>query len=99
MNMQTVGIKTLKNRLSEFIRVVAAGEAVLVTDRGTVVAELIPPRVHADASAIEQRWAELVRAGLLVPAKVPPQARLPRRKAYAKLGDVLRDLEASRAER
>ncbi|MCA1792075.1 MAG: type II toxin-antitoxin system prevent-host-death family antitoxin, partial [Thioalkalivibrio sp.] len=40
--MRAVGIRELKNRLSEFIRLVEAGESVLVTDRGTVVAELRP---------------------------------------------------------
>ena len=41
--MKTVGIRELKNRLSEYIRLVRAGETVLVTDRGVVVAELRPP--------------------------------------------------------
>jgi prevent-host-death family protein len=42
-NMKTMGIRELKNRLSEIVRAVKAGERVLVTDRGTVVAELVPP--------------------------------------------------------
>lgn len=47
--MQTIGIRELKNRFSEVIRAVKAGEHVLVTDRGTVVAELTPPgRPRAD---------------------------------------------------
>ncbi|HRH87601.1 MAG TPA: type II toxin-antitoxin system prevent-host-death family antitoxin [Rubrivivax sp.] len=97
--MQSAGIKTLKNRLSEYVRAAASGETILVTDRGQVVAELVPPRVRADASPDEQRLGELMRQGLLVPAKVPPGTRLPRRKAVAKLADVLRDLDDSRAER
>lgn len=49
--MQTIGIRELKNRLSEVVRAVKAGEHVLVTDRGTVVAELVPPgRPGADPS-------------------------------------------------
>ncbi len=38
--MKTVGIRELKNELSRYIRLVKEGETVLVTDRGTVVAEL-----------------------------------------------------------
>ena len=38
--MRSVGIKVLKNKLSEYIRLVAAGETVLITDRDRVVAEL-----------------------------------------------------------
>ena len=97
--MQSVGIKTLKNRLSEYVRAAAAGETVLVTDRGQVVAELVSPRVRADASPAEQRLGELLRQGLMVPAKVAPKARLPRRKPVARLAHVLQELADSRAER
>lgn len=46
--MKSVGLRELKNRLSEYIRQVRSGEGVLVTDRGTVVAELIPPGQETD---------------------------------------------------
>jgi len=41
--MKTVGIRELKNRLSDYIRRVRSGESVLVTDRGETVAVLTPP--------------------------------------------------------
>ncbi len=41
--METVGIRELKNKLSAYVRKVEAGNVVLVTDRGRVVAELVPP--------------------------------------------------------
>jgi len=41
--MNTVGIKQLKNELSEWVRRAAAGEEIVVTDRGQVVARLVPP--------------------------------------------------------
>lgn len=41
--MRAAGIKELKARLSEYVRAVKAGETVLVTERGEVVAELRPP--------------------------------------------------------
>jgi prevent-host-death family protein len=59
--MKTVGVRELKNRLSEYLRHVRSGESVLVTDRGEVVAELTPPgRGTADGD---------VPAGLLALAK------------------------------
>jgi prevent-host-death family protein len=97
--MHSIGIKTLKNRLGEFVRVAAAGETVLVTERGRVVAELVAPRVSDAASSDEQRLGALMRQGLLAPAKAPLSARLPRRKPVAPPGDVLADLDASRADR
>lgn len=62
--MQTVGVRELKNRLSEFIRRVRAGEGLLVTDRGEVVAALTPPGQRADAS-LPPGLLGLARPGLL----------------------------------
>ena len=42
--MKSVGVKQLKSRLSEYLRLVKSGEIVLVTDRDEVVAELRPAR-------------------------------------------------------
>ena len=97
--MHSIGIKTLKNRLSEYVRAAAAGETVLVTDRGVVVAELVAPRVRAGASPDEQRLGELLRRGLLVPAKLSPRARLPKRKPIVKLAQLLQGLADSQVER
>lgn len=41
--MKVVGIRELKNRLSEYIRLVRNGERVFVTDRGVIVAEIRQP--------------------------------------------------------
>ncbi len=43
-SMHTVGLKILKNKLSEYVRLAAAGETVVITDRNRVVAELVPHR-------------------------------------------------------
>jgi antitoxin (DNA-binding transcriptional repressor) of toxin-antitoxin stability system len=41
--MRSVGLKTLKNKLREYVRLATGGETVLVTDRDRVVAEIGPP--------------------------------------------------------
>jgi len=46
--MKAVGIRELKNRLSEYLRLVRNGEEILVTDRGEVIAELRRPGPRAD---------------------------------------------------
>jgi len=64
--MQAVGIRELKNKLSHYVRLVVAGESVLVTDRGTVVAELRPPGSGAAdqlSDPVASRLAELARQG------------------------------------
>lgn len=44
--MRAAGVREIKNKLSEYLRIVAEGETVLVTDRGRVIAQLGPPPVH-----------------------------------------------------
>lgn len=70
--MKVVGVKELKARLSEYLRMVRAGETVLVTDRDEVVAELAPARrggiVREDMEAALEALAEageLTRAAAL----------------------------------
>ena len=49
--MRTVGLKLLKNELNEHVRLAAAGEMVVVNDRGRVVAALVPPRPSRSRSS------------------------------------------------
>ena len=51
--MSSVGIRELKNRLSEYVRRVRRGEEFLVTDRGRVVAELRQPTVNTSCIPLE----------------------------------------------
>lgn len=41
--MKQVGLKVLKNKLSEYVRAAAAGETVVITDRGHPIAQISPP--------------------------------------------------------
>jgi antitoxin (DNA-binding transcriptional repressor) of toxin-antitoxin stability system len=95
--MRSVGVKVLKNKLSEYLKLVAAGETVLVTDRDRVVAEIGPPGLRRGASVGDVQLAEMVRKGWvrppLVTEGVPP--RLP----LAPTRDLLAELDADREER
>jgi len=78
--MRSVGVKMLKNRLSEYVRLAATGETVLVTDRDQVVAELGPPRSGRAPDVADAVLAEAVRKGWIVPpmaASDSPPARKP----------------------
>ena len=63
--MKSVGLRELKNRLSEYVREVRSGEGVLVTDRGEVVAELIPPGQGSDERGVPSGLVALARRGQL----------------------------------
>ena len=43
MDMKSVGVKVLKDNLSKYLRMVRAGETILVTDRDEVIAEIRQP--------------------------------------------------------
>jgi antitoxin (DNA-binding transcriptional repressor) of toxin-antitoxin stability system len=93
--MRAVGLKILKNRLSEYVRLAASGETVLVTDRERVVAELIPPREGRESLVQDAMLAEGVRKGWLSQALGAPDATVPHRPVTT-LGDLLLELESDR---
>ncbi len=96
--MRAVGLKVLKNKLSEYVRLAASGETVLVTDRERVVAELVPPREGRETLAQDAMLAEAVRKGWLTPALGAPDESVPRRPVVT-LGRLLAELEHDRADR
>lgn len=98
-SMRSVGIKILKDKLSEYIRLVASGETIFVTDRDRIVAELTAPRKFRSPRLADATLAELVRTGLLRPPTLPPGAPFPEIKGVMKLDDVLSDLDDARADR
>lgn len=64
--MKSVGVKRLKARLSEYIRLVRTGETVLITDRDEVVAELRPAHRQGPVRrSVEERLQALAEAGEL----------------------------------
>ena len=60
--MQTVSITQLKNSLSAYLRDVKAGEEVLITDRGRLIARLAPV---SSSDSMEEHLEEMERKGLL----------------------------------
>ena len=58
--IKTVGVKTLKDQLSAYIRDVKAGCVVLITERGRLVAELHRPQrtqLLSEKESIKSQWA------------------------------------------
>ena len=91
--MKTVGLRELKNRLAEYVREVRRGEGVLVTDRGAVVAELVPPGQATDSSGAPAGLVTLAKDGRLTlgaetdPAAYPKLSRVIKRRAIELLDE------------
>jgi prevent-host-death family protein len=66
VNMET-GIRELKDNLSRYIRRIEAGERVVVTAHGRVVAELVPPPAHRQGGT--SHFDQLVASGVITPAR------------------------------
>lgn len=67
--MREIGVRALKQSLSETLRAVGRGEQVRVTIRGKAVADIVP----AGAAAMDDPLRELVAAGRLVaPSRTRP---------------------------
>jgi len=95
--MRSVGLKILKNRLSEYVRLAAGGETVLVTDRDRVVAELVPPREGRSPLLSDALLADAVRQGWITPPTIA--SGTPPRAPVTSLRKLLRELADDRADR
>jgi prevent-host-death family protein len=85
--MSTVGIRALKQNASKVVAEAAAGDIVIITDRGRPVAMLVPYK--------ESRVQAMIDAGLATPPTrsirdLPPPA--PRRPGQRPLTEVLQEM-------
>jgi prevent-host-death family protein len=72
MRETTVWTRELKNRLSEYLRRVKAGETVIITERGKPVGQIVP--IQTDLSSRLKKLAEagvVEWDGRMVPAYQP----------------------------
>ncbi len=101
--MKAVNLRELKNRLGGYVREVRAGEVILVTDRGQVVAELRAPlhdhgaaaSTSTSAARALERLASEGKARLGIPSNRAYPVLKPRGRAG--LSDAL--VEADRDDR
>ncbi len=98
LRMRSVGLKVLKNKLSEYIRIVAGGETVLITDRDRVVAEIVPPQAGRSPLLSDALLAEAVRKGWLTLPRLAG-GDPPPRKPIMTFTDLMEELQHDREDR
>ncbi|HEU5298773.1 MAG TPA: type II toxin-antitoxin system prevent-host-death family antitoxin [bacterium] len=91
--MATVGVRELKNRLTQFLRRARQGEEVVVTERGRPIAVIRPIGPGETASGLDARLARLAAQGFLtLPARAPlARVRLARAAGEPLSKTILRD--------
>jgi antitoxin (DNA-binding transcriptional repressor) of toxin-antitoxin stability system len=96
--MRSVGIKVLKNKLSEYVRLAAGGETVLVTDRDRVVAEIVAPQAGRSPFLADAFLAAAVREGWATPPVLAGGAPPPR-KPVMPFRELMKELRRDREDR
>lgn len=89
--VERIGVRELRQNASKYLDKVKAGETVEVTERGTLVALLVPPN-----PAITARDRLIADGRLLPPASGGPLRFPPRVKATMDSGAVLDELREER---
>jgi prevent-host-death family protein len=70
--MSTVGVKELKNCLTQYLRRTKQGEEVIVTERGNPIALIQPIKSADKAVSLEAKLARLAAQGLVaLPSRKP----------------------------
>ena len=88
MKQTTVNVRELKARLSHYLRLAKAGEAVEITERGVVIGRIVPV-----AAPIEDRLGAMVRSGFLQwdERRLPHTALVARARGSRSVADLLID--------
>lgn len=86
MAEQTVGVRELKARLSEYLRQVKAGRTVLITERGKAIGRLVPA-----SRTLDERLKAMVDAGLAEwnGKPLPPMKPVAKLKGGKSIADIL----------
>ena len=86
--MASVQIADLKNNLSAYLRKVRTGEEVIICDRKSPIAKIVP----LSASDLDLEAQELIAKGIMLPARKPFDA-----EAFFAIGRGVRMPRVSRA--
>jgi len=86
MAEMSVGIRDLKARLSEYVRAVKAGQSVVITEHGKVVARLVPA-----GQSLDDQIQAMISAGILEwnGKPLPPVRNPPRVRGSKTVADLL----------
>jgi antitoxin (DNA-binding transcriptional repressor) of toxin-antitoxin stability system len=95
--MRSVGLKALKNKLSEYVRLAVGGETVLPTDRDRMAAEIGPPSPTRSPVLSDPLLLDAFRQGWMTPP-ISVGRGPPVRKPVMMIDELLSNLERDRAD-
>ena len=84
-DMIRVGVKDLKNQLSQYLQHVKNGEKVIITEHNRVIAEMNLPQKEKKLTSLEEKLKRMSKEGYIIPAK--------RKKSYAEIPEIKEKLD------
>jgi antitoxin (DNA-binding transcriptional repressor) of toxin-antitoxin stability system len=96
--VRSVDLRTLKNKLSEYVRRAAGGETILVTDGDRVVAEIGPPSPARSPLLSDALLLDAFRQGWMTPP-ISVGRGPPARKPVMMIDELLSNLQRDRTDR
>ena len=95
--MKKVGVRDLKNQLSQYLLYVKEGETVYITEHKKIIAEINIPKEIEDQITIEKKLIQLSKEGEVIPAKSnKPRLKLPKINEKLDWESVLSETRAER---
>jgi prevent-host-death family protein len=67
--MITVGVRDLKNQLSQYLQYVKEGEKIIVTEHNRIIAEISVPEQKNTKISIEEKFEKLKKEGKMILSK------------------------------
>ena len=95
--MKKVGVRDLKNQLSQYLLYVKEGETVYITEHKKIIAEISVPKERKELITIEEKLIQLSKEGEIILAK-SNKSRLKLPKINEKLDweNILSEIRADR---
>lgn len=81
---KAVGIRELKTHLSRYVQDVKGGDEILVSERGKIVARLVPVAANSDAARFQNLLLKLSADGQIILPGIHKKAARPARRKKVK---------------
>ena len=81
---KAVGIRELKAHLSRYVKEVKDGDEILVSERGRIVARIVPVEPHSEETRFQNLLLKLSAEGQIIPPKIHKKKERPTRRKKVK---------------
>lgn len=77
---KAVGIRELKTHLSRYVREVKNGDEILVSERGRIIARLVPAGSHSEKARFQDLLLKLSAEGQIILPRIHKKAERPAKR-------------------